>query len=352
MQRPVLKLREIIYEITSYCQNGCEYCGSKEYRDIETDENHIKRIIDAIADYPPEAIDVSGGDPLEVSYDTHKYLVAEMNSRGVCCKILVNPLSFKRNEYNNITDLYSVVGCSINNEAELAAAEMVKKIEKTIITNFNMSNIFMFDAICQYVEHRSLVWQIQHTMYRDKDNKSAIYNSDGAINYLRGKIGTAIKSGIRIVVADNANCGLCGAGTSSIGIRASGDIVPCLSMVSWNDEPFIIGNVLDSGLLSLWRTGFDKYRFHSFRCCKDHCGNRTMVPSVEPIEFNIEKIPNAKEREPVTPSYPQPWIVQPYRVQRDLTVSTYAVFDSRDYYGKNPSDYNQDTGGKSHEGEE
>ena len=51
MQKPSLKLNEIIYEITSECHNNCSYCGSKEVSSIPTDEIRIKRIIDEIQNY-------------------------------------------------------------------------------------------------------------------------------------------------------------------------------------------------------------------------------------------------------------------------------------------------------------
>jgi len=70
-------------------------------------KNLLKKIVDEIVKYPPEEINISGGDPLLVFYDTrdilsvlkyrvfsfrfHKYVVEALKKTKVACKIIVNP---------------------------------------------------------------------------------------------------------------------------------------------------------------------------------------------------------------------------------------------------------------------
>ena len=93
---PKIKLKEIIYEITSKCNNGCSYCGSKEVTcDTHPTEEQISKIVDNICSYPPEEINISGGDPLLLDYKIHLHIFNKLRLAKVKTKILVNPLSFQ-----------------------------------------------------------------------------------------------------------------------------------------------------------------------------------------------------------------------------------------------------------------
>lgn len=281
MQSPHIKLKEIIWEITPECHNNCSYCGSESERHIKTDEDIICSIADKISKYPPEQIDISGGDPLLVSHATHKYITSQFFNKSVC-KILCNPKSFK-GSYINTLQLYDWVGISINNEKELNKAidsNTVELLDKkcTIISNFNSSNIFYFDSIQKFVEKNKLCWQIQYTIFMEKDDDRALYNNDEALQYFKEKLNKAVHR-TDIILADNCNSGKCGAGMSSLGILYDGSIVPCLSMRSWNKniETVIVANILDDnsgGLEYIWKNLFEEYRFKEFICCKDFCNNK------------------------------------------------------------------------------
>jgi len=163
-------------------------------------------------------------------------------------------------------------------------------------------------------------------MYEDAENPVAIYNNEKALGFFSSQISKSISNGVKILVADNANCGSCSAGLHSIGILCDGDVVPCLSMRSWVDiNSVVVGNILgedwqepgspldesafkqykENPLKYIWEKRFDKYRFESFKCCKDHCKNKcveikiidkTTVPTktVEDLwEKNEPKIPDS-----------------------------------------------------------
>jgi organic radical activating enzyme len=302
MQNSHLKLKEIIWEMTGKCNNGCEYCGSKESWNYPVDSEKIIQIAKNIAKFSPEEIDMSGGDPLLVNYETHKIVTEILKDKEVKCKIIINPKSIVNSKsytnliIDNILELYDWIGLSVNTEKELKLLitsfnkDLLKK--STIISNFNLQNIFMYDEIEGFVKENNLTWQIQYTMYKEEDNVSAIYNNSKALNFFSEKISNSISNGIKIVIADNANCGKCSAGMCSIGILHNGYVVPCLSMRSWvNINDVVVGNILDetdcdygsdkgykdykeNPLKYIWQNRLNKYRFESFKCCKDHCKNK------------------------------------------------------------------------------
>jgi MoaA/NifB/PqqE/SkfB family radical SAM enzyme len=345
MQTPKLKLREIIWEITGRCENGCSYCGSKEVWNEEINEENIVKIAKKIAEYPPEEIDISGGDPLLVSFITHEKVVGILKEAGIKVKILFNPKSYAKCD-KSIFLLYDWIGISVNTEEELNIVKDIP-LNFTIITNFNTQNLYLYDNIEDFVKSRGAIWQVQFTMTNKKD--LAIYENNLAQDNLFNKMHSSIRKGVRIIAADNMNDSPCGAGTSSIGILYNGNVVPCLSMRSWTKvEDNVQGNLLDDkqSLINIWINGFKKYRYDSFECCKDQCRGVVFIPN---LIRRIIKTPSNTEpfMQPVyAVKRPQDPIVMMYGVSPDTTIvygvtdtpSTmlYAVFDSNEY---NPSDY-------------
>ena len=282
MQQANLKFMEIIWEITGKCNNGCSYCGSKDLWKETVDEEIILSIADRISVYPPAAIDISGGDPLLVSYNTHKYITELLKGVGTQVKILVNPKSLKvySSEVSSKVDilkLYNWIGLSVNTEDELKMATHFSKdfptLGITIITNFNTGNLYMFDYLKKFVKSKSYAWQIQLTM---TDDESAIYKNDLSLDSLFSKIQEAIDENVNVIPADNLNAGQCGAGTSILGLLCNGDVVPCLSMRSWKKDisSVVEGNIIETSLRTIWEDGFREQRFSDFYCCKDECGNK------------------------------------------------------------------------------
>ncbi len=294
MQTPTLKLKEIIWEITSECHNNCSYCGSKEQCGANTNTDTIIAIANKIAEYPPEEINISGGDPLLVPIETHKYIKQKLKNTKI--KILINPKSLKNfkvdSDRYDLLGLYDAIGISVNTQEEL---DILKKIDNTtvfvkpptIITNFNLSNIFMFDQINEFCQTNNNIWQIQFTIYTQEDDKLALYIEDNtlACQHLFDKINDALDSSTKIIIADNMNDGMCSAGINSLGILSDGTIIPCLSMRSWSFNNYIYlqpqGNILEQqtsfneapNLGVIWQQEFTKQRFCKFECCKDHCNN-------------------------------------------------------------------------------
>lgn len=279
MEQPALRLKEIIWEITLFCKNGCTYCGSKtgqlKYVPIPA---RILAIAKEIAKYPPEEIDISGGDPLEVSLDIHQQVVKILHDGGVKrVKLVMNPRSVKkfteRNGFTSSTalfDLYDWIGISINDERDIEAAKDIglPHNKSTVITNFGVHNVFAYDAIEAMLGNR--LWQVQFTMTEN----DPLYKSPTAVKFLFDKMRVSMGKGKEIIPADNMNGGVCGAGRNVLGVLHDGRLLPCLSMKSWRKELPRCGNLLETPLKELWEKGFSEYRFGSYKCCKDICGRQ------------------------------------------------------------------------------
>jgi len=299
MQEPLVKLKEIIWEITGRCENKCFYCGSKDVWNVPIDDKRIIDIAKKIAVYPPEQIDVSGGDPLLVSFETHKKVVKILKDAKVLVKILVNPKSFMQGEVWSTTSnssvkrkvlgLYDWIGLSVNTKEELDCVSNLSLVSDntTIITNFNAVNVFLFDEIKKVVKEHDSRWQIQFTVSKDPEDSIAIYNNEGAMCYLSERVNSAFAEKVDIVLSDNCNNGICTAGRYSCGILWSGNVIPCLSMRSWvsSIDDCVVGNIREKSLQEIWENCFDDYRIRQFKCCKDHCKNKYFVPCLPDYKF-------------------------------------------------------------------
>jgi sulfatase maturation enzyme AslB (radical SAM superfamily) len=317
MQEPLIQLKEIIWEITTNCNNGCNYCGSKDILNNDA-PNRIQTICDEIAEYVATvegtvSIDISGGDPLSCFYADHQYIIDVM-PENVRLKILVNPLSFSKVEMSswiNILKMYYWVGISVNTIEELNALKYywhmfkANEVNVTIISNFSRDNIWHYDDIESFVigdhpiDEDQLTWQIQYTM---GDNSTAIYTNSDALSMFFNKITNSFNNGRKLVIADNMNEGECSAGKYSLGILQNGDVVACLSMRSWG-TPESMGNILDTKLSTIWENNFGYFRTQSFKCCKDVCNApycaETKSRSMMDMLTN-PRVPNPKPK-PFTP---------------------------------------------------
>ena len=207
MQQPPIKLREIIWEITGECHNNCSYCGSKGVSEKTLTHQEIIDIAQSIADFPPQEINISGGDPLILPIEVHAEVLKILRKSNIVCKIIVNPRSIggQSSAAIDIIEMYDWVGISINNQKELELFRTIAEahdLKCTIITNFNVQNLYQFDEIEAFAKTYDKMWTIQFTVYPDKDNPLALYNPDNstAFEILREKVEA---SSAKIVLSDN-----------------------------------------------------------------------------------------------------------------------------------------------------
>lgn len=309
MQKPPIKLREIIWEITGECHNNCSYCGSKDVSKKTLNHREIADIARSIADFPPQEINISGGDPLILPIELHTEILKILRLSNIVCKIIVNPRSIAStlSAAIDIIEMYDWVGVSINNQKELQIFENIveqKVIENyTVITNFNGQNLYQFDEIEAFVKKYDKMWTIQFTVYQDDNNLLALYHPDNEIAFeqLQNKVKG---SSAKIILSDNIRDDMpCGAGFTSVGITYNGFVIPCLSMRSWRDIELLCTagfykNLFTTPFEEIWRTSFIEERFYEFMCCKDACLNKTLkVKSFEKKIFEKPLVVETKVEE-------------------------------------------------------
>ena len=299
MQKQHLKLKEIIWEITGECKNGCTYCGSKSIRNQKNNEPLIAAIAEAILKYPPEEINISGGDPLLVGHSVHQTIISSFKEKSIICKLIINPISLNSTSHPTIA-LYDWVGISINTKKDLEKFIEYKKENNfknfTVITNFNLQNLYDFNLIESFVKEQDCLWTIQFTIYESQNNPLALYNPENeeAFKSLKEKY---MASSAKIILSDNIRADIgCGAGLSSLGILYDGQVVPCLSMRSWESPEVKLGgaSIINLSLKEIWENGFKKQRFGCFECCKDSCNNKTLLQKEEQFLISNPKQNEAK----------------------------------------------------------
>ena len=271
----------------------------------------------------------SGGDPMLLSYETHKKIVNHLFKRcKTVCKIIVNPKSIKDSK---ILSLYDWIGVSVNNLEELILlgknCTRDIKDKTTVITNFNNNNVFLFDKIADGLKKNVIkAWQIQFTMDK-KDGNGLLYKNADALAYLQGKVNNT--KGIEIIPADNMNSNECSAGINSCGIDCDGNVMPCLSMFSWctDKNKLFVGNLLKRSLKDIWENEFKECRFKRFKCCKDVCGRKTIDIKDDKSPFNPFKIqPIKPKKDKKYPKhYPEPWPKPEPEMPRPMPVIMYGV---------------------------
>lgn len=278
----ILKLKEILWEITGKCSNGCSYCGSADQWDNAPDQETIFEIANKIVTYSPLEVVISGGDPLLIDSVIHTEIVRMFKDAGILTKILVNPKSFKCSlSFEQILNLYDVVGISINTKEEADICKMYKSElpNHTVITNFNLSNVHQAADVFRYVGTKK--WQIQYTMYKPNNDILSIYKPEqmSTVEYLNATLSKFINDGADIVLADNCNAlpsTSCTAGTASLGVLHDGSIIPCLSMRSWVEDisSVIVGDIKKDTLQDVWTKAFSCFvTAKNSKCCKDICVN-------------------------------------------------------------------------------
>lgn len=262
----VLKLQEVIWEITPRCNKNCTFCGSEHIKKNQPlRKQQILSIAKQLADYEVTEVNLSGGEPGTLDVDLLNNVIDILSAKNVKVKFVSNGTIFNKDSLHwNKVD---VVGVSINTEQDIKHSfesfeKFVDLSKHTMITNFGIHNIFNFDQLAEYAKKFSC-WQIQLTTGKFQLEK------DG-IAFLKTKINGAHVGKTRIVEADNLQYNhTCTAGIRSCGILYNGGVVACLSERSYCDFINVYGNVLATPLSDIWETKFRDIRFG--KSCRKTC---------------------------------------------------------------------------------
>lgn len=269
----MLKLKEVLWEITPECNKNCEYCGS---RDIINKQplcsDDLLSIAKQLADYGVEEVTITGGEPGLLAQnrpDDFRKIIKTLRDGGVNVKAVTNGKLVEDGVLaEDLWDEFDIFGISINTLEDIdnTNLEVIVLDENTMITNFGKHNIWDFDDLSKFAGEFKC-WQVQLTMGDE------MLNAEG-INYLRNKIKSSglEQIGCTIVLADNLqDSHVCGAGISCCSITYNGDMIACLSERSYGGIQKEYGNLLVDNIETIWENEFKDIRFKKCRsCCRDH----------------------------------------------------------------------------------
>jgi sulfatase maturation enzyme AslB (radical SAM superfamily) len=310
-----LTLKEVIWETSLKCNKNCSFCGTKEIdRNGTVDSACIVGIANKIAEYPPEELVLSGGEPGLLSSVELSSIFQAFNGLNTKFKVISNGTILDHKEA--VLDRFERIGISVNTAKEIddivKHSNFQRVINKiTFVTNFGKHNIWDFDPMFTSISSLScmkIMWQVQLTQGND-----FMLPPEG-IKHLRKQISLLNKN--FIVQADNLReNNVCAAGISSCGVLRNGDVVPCLSQRCWNENIDVQGNVFARSFEDIWKNGFEEQRFGTAKHCRD-CINFPDCKKV-PEGFTITKEDDGIKWAPIYPKTPP---------QQPMEVVMYGVF--------------------------
>lgn len=290
----MLKLKEVLWEITPECNKNCSYCGSKDLQGKKPlADKDLKKIAKQLADYGVEEVTLTGGEPgvfAEKKPAVFNNIVRILRKANVKVKAVTNgKLVLVDGVEETLSDL-DVIGFSVNTLDDTSEEYCCfDRSKHTMITNFGKHNIWDFDELAEHAKIYRC-WQIQLTMGENLLNPSGI-------KHLRSKIAECDTpdSNTTIVLADNLQvCHQCAAGIRSCSITYDGGVVACLSERSYGGIQSVYGNLADRTLEDIWENEFKDVRFKECRkCCRDF---------VEYPEIDMEALDDEEERKALPPT--------------------------------------------------
>lgn len=249
----ILKLREILWEITPECNKNCSYCGSKELAGKkQLGDDALIHIAREIKEYGVPEVAITGGEPGSVDEGLLNQIINILHGTSVV-KFITNGELFKLDLQFDKVDC---IGLSINTVEDTEFEVPDHLIDKTVmITNFGKHNIWDLEKLKKYSE-KFLDWQVQLTMGDE------LLPPDG-IEMLRDKLeGSA-------VFADNLQTShTCSAGINTCAITYDGYVANCLSGRAYGNLK-CEDNLSSKPLSAIWEEGFKCERFRGCKCCRD-----------------------------------------------------------------------------------
>jgi len=275
----MLKLKDVIWELTLCCNKGCKYCGSK---DVLRNENpsleHMLHIAKEIGSYGVEVATLSGGEPGGISSYNLNSVVDVLKSYNCDVRIITNGALFAYNK--EALEKFSIIGLSINTPQDHLNPTYLPEVPYSkivMVTNFGTHNIWEFDKLAEIAKSFKS-WQIQLT------TGSEFMLPPEGISYLRKKIREL--EGVKYILADNLQDEhKCSAGIISCGITVDGDVIPCLSERT-SGSVSVQGNLFQRSLKDIWETEFRDIRFGTEGWPKS-CRNCVKYPKVEELTPTI-----------------------------------------------------------------
>lgn len=241
------RVNEITYIVTEKCNLSCKHCcmSAKPYRrDIDGEVKLSQEILEKIIAYDPQAIIITGGEPLIASNFIESLIWLRKNFEK---KIILSTNAILIDESNAkiIADNTDVIDISLDGTTEessdyirgkgtfnkvMKAVELLnaagaKKIRlSNALPREESENLEEYSKLCQKIGVEAIVRDLTPTGRALENNLSC---KDPLKSFLDSM---------------NINPNICGAGTTMISVLKNGDVFPCNN---FSDEEFKIGNILD-----------------------------------------------------------------------------------------------------------
>ena len=284
---------QAVFEITNRCNLRCPHCASDsgEARAEEMSLDQALRVVEDLRKLGCRELALLGGEPflrpdwyqiasavksagIELQLITNGLLVTEKLRRQI---LSLNPETFNVSVDGATPETYRMIRGVDGFDTCMrllkdAVADGFQEIHA--ITTFNAKNLKDFDRFVELFIDTPIVWQVQMANGGGERFPEDLLMTREDYRWLMTKLAAAseLRPRLRLLMMDDVGyhamtkqyVGICRAwngcqaGRQVIGIRANGDVLPCLSLGS----RFICDNLFKRPLEEIWR---DPTSFPGFR---------------------------------------------------------------------------------------
>ncbi len=283
-----------VVEVTNRCNLRCPHCASDSgcARDEEMTLEEMRRVISDLAHLGCRELALLGGELL-LRPDWYD-IARAVKEEGIELQIITNGLLVTEEVRRRFLSLDpQTIGVSLDGatpESYRAArgvdgfARCVRLLDQLVadgfrevhaVTTFTAKNLVDFDLFAERFADTPIVWQIQMAHRGGERFPEDLLMTREQFSWLVGKVAEAYeRHGTRLKLMTMDDFGYfphsrrmkglcrrwngCQAGRRVIGIRANGDVLPCLSL----GDRFIAANLRRRPLRDIWR---DPASFPGFR---------------------------------------------------------------------------------------
>lgn len=286
-------IQQAVFEVTNRCNLRCPHCASAsgEAREGEMSLDQAQRVIQDLRKLGCEELALLGGEPF-LRPDWYE-IASAVKSAGIELQLITNGLLVNAKIRRQVLSLdpetfnVSVDGATPESYRRIRGVDgfgtCMRLLKDAVvdgfreihaITTFNAKNLTDFDRFVELFIDTPIVWQIQMAHRGGERFPEDLLMTRENYRWLMGKVAEAVKlrPRLRLLTMDdvgyhamtNKYIGICLpwngclAGRRVIGIRANGDVLPCLSLGS----RFVEDNLLKRPLEDIWR---DPTSFPGFR---------------------------------------------------------------------------------------
>ena len=286
-------IQQAVFEVTNRCNLRCPHCASDSgvARNEEMSLEQALRVVQDLHKLGCRELALLGGEPF-LRPDWYE-IASAVKSAGIELQLITNGLLVNAKIRRQVLSLdpetfnVSVDGATPESYRRIRGVDgfgtcmrLLKDAvadgfqEVHAITTFNAKNLRDFDRFVELFIDTPIVWQVQMAHRGGERFPEDLLMTREDYRWLMTKIAAAceLRPRLRLLTMDDIGyhamtkqyVGIClpwngcQAGRKVIGIRANGDVLPCLSLGS----RFVFDNLLRRPLVDIWR---DPTSFSGFR---------------------------------------------------------------------------------------